>query len=259
MFTCLRTRPIRRGSCKMHFGWPGKEILLKSMIEPTIEYTADGSPTLLHPQTGESYHSMSGAVGESLHVFIDNGLCEAAKGGKKHISIFEMGFGSGLNAWLTLDYARTSSIDIEYSAVEKYPVKRSVAGLLDYTDDPLFAELHKAPWGVRSRITDNFSLLKTECGLESMVFDATFDLVYYDAFAPESQPELWTAEIFRRFFVSLADGGLLVTYSAKGSVKQALRDAGFQVRRRQGALGKRHMVVAVKPTGGQSAVRDINS
>lgn len=216
-------------------------------ITPEIEYTDDGTQTMRHPLIGERYHSTRGAVGEAMHVFILNGLKEVADCGKRHIRVFEMGFGSGLNAWLTLDFARRNGLTIDYRAVEKYPISPNAARELRYTNDALFMELHNSEWNRQARICECFELTKTEGDLAYLTFDTIFDLIYYDAFAPESQPELWTTEIFGRFFDSLDDGGLLVTYSAKGTVKEALRGVGFEVKRKQGALGKRHMVAARKP------------
>ncbi len=161
-----------------------------------------------------------------------------------------MGFGTGLNAWLTLKYVLENGITAEYHAVENYPVDTAMAAELHYTDDPLFMELHTAPWNEQVRITPSFVLTKTCGDLTGMEFgtvDGTgYGLVYFDAFAPDVQPELWTEEVFSKLYNAMALGGILVTYSAKGSVKQALRNAGFRVERLAGALGKRHMLRAVK-------------
>ena len=121
------------------------------------------------------------------------------------------------------------------------------AAQLSYGADRLFMALHEAPWNVPARITERFRIRKVETSLQDYEFDTTFDLVYFDAFAPDTQPELWTADVFRRIFDILSEGGLLVTYSAKGTVKRNLREAGFDVKRLPGALGKRHMVRAVRP------------
>lgn len=212
-------------------------------INPSIEKTADGSDTLRHPVTGDTYHSLRGALGESLHVFIDSGL-SAVK--KSTISVLEVGFGSGLNAWLTLEYAERRGITVEYTGVELYPVDIATASRLTYTDDPLFMELHESPWEVPAPITSYFTLIKTGTDFAATEFNRTFDIVYFDAFAPDTQPELWTADIFSKLHNAINPGGILVTYSAKGSVKRALREAGFEVERLPGALGKRHMLRAIK-------------
>ena len=136
-----------------------------------------------------------------------------------------------------------------YPALEPYPVDPRTAAQLSYGADRLFMALHEAPWNVPARITERFRIRKVETSLQDYEFDTTFDLVYFDAFAPDTQPELWTADVFRRIFDILSEGGLLVTYSAKGAVKRNLREAGFDVKRLPGALGKRHMVRAVRPVG----------
>lgn len=205
--------------------------------------TADGSQTLRHPHTGETYHSVNGAVEESMHVFVGNGF-ETFEGG--HARILEMGFGSGLNALLTLHAAGQTGRSVDYTAIELYPVPAEVAGAMAYASDPLFMQLHEAPWNELRQITPWFRLTKIHGDLADTHFDTIFDLVYFDAFAPDSQPELWTEDIFRSIFAILAPGGALLTYSAKGEVKRALRAAGFEVRRLAGAPGKRHMVKAVK-------------
>ena len=189
------------------------------MIRPIIEPTEDGTPTLRHPVFGDTYHSTRGATGESMHVYIRQGF---AASGLPHVRLLEVGFGSGLNAWLTARAAFFMNRTVAYTALEPYPVDPRTAAQL-------------------SRIR------KVETSLQDYEFDTTFDLVYFDAFAPDTQPELWTADVFRRIFDILSEGGLLVTYSAKGTVKRNLREAGFDVKRLPGALGKRHMVRAVRP------------
>lgn len=211
---------------------------------PEIEKTADGSDTLRHPVTGETYHSSRGALGESLHVFIENGL-KAVPG--KEISVLEMGFGSGLNAWLTLDHARHNGLSVDYTAVELYPVPSEIAALLNYTTDPIFIALHNAPWEEPTEMCPGFRLTKKQADFASSEFTRKFDVVYFDAFAPDTQPELWTAAVFSQLRNAIKPGGILVTYSAKGSVKRALRETGFDVHRLPGALGKRHMLRAIKP------------
>lgn len=217
-------------------------------ITPYIETTQDGSATLRHPALGETYHSLRGAVGESMHVFIRHGLEFAAAhfgdapgdGGALHI--FEVGFGSGLNAWLTLEYARRHGLSVEYTAVEMFPVDTDTALRLGYTDDPLFRAMHDAPWDTPVQITDGFTLCKTEADFTQFVPRGPIDLVFFDAFAPDVQPGLWAPGRFSALHEAMTPGAVLVTYSAKGIVKQNLREAGFEVHRLPGALGKRHML-----------------
>jgi hypothetical protein len=256
---------------------------------PTIETTDDGSATLRSPLHGDTYHSLRGAVGEARHVFIEAGflarehncqsdfssereLCDAVEGvcegaysnvcdrvdseikeAELPLSrkILEMGFGTGLNAWLTLEAAERTGRRVEYTAVELYPVPVEIASRLDYTSDPRFAALHAAPWDEWTEPAEGFRLLKLHGDVAGVLaksdFSAIFDLVYWDAFAPDTQPGLWTEEIFARVFEATAPGGVLVTYSSKGDVRRALQAAGFAVERLPGALGKRHMLKAVKP------------
>lgn len=218
-------------------------------IHPAIEPTEDGSPTLRHPVFGETYHSLHGAVAEARHVFIAGGLKRCPL---PHVHILEAGFGSGLNAWLTLREAEESGRTVWYTAVEAYPVDIRTAEALRYADDPLFGALHRAPWGEPTEITPRFRLEKRAEDLVFARMDAIFDIIYFDAFAPDTQPELWTEGLFRKLFAQTAPGGALVTYSAKGTVKRALRAAGYEVTRLPGAPGKRHMVRAVRPRKNES-------
>lgn len=213
------------------------------MIQPRILTTDDGSQTLESPISGDTYHSVRGAVGESMHIYIREGFSSLPL---SHIRILEVGFGSGLNAWLTARAATEQNRTVYYETIERYPIDPQIATRLEYAQDPLFTKLHRAAWNHPVTINDRFVLKKRELSLEDCRFDTTFDLIYFDAFAPDTQPELWTATIFRRLYEALSDGGVLVTYSAKGSVKEHLRSAGFTVKRRPGALGKHHMVRATK-------------
>ncbi len=212
---------------------------------PTVEITEDGSATLRTPLGDVTYHSTRGAVGESRHVFIGNGLLQT---GCDPVRILEAGFGTGLNAWLTYLEAARQGRAVEYTAVEFYPVPAEVVAQLNYTDDPRFTAMHAAKWDARTAISDSFNLHKVRADLAVMDFSGSFDLVYYDAFAPDTQPELWTEEIFSKIYSAMSDGGILVTYSAKGDVKRVLRSAGFIIERLPGALGKHHMLRARKPS-----------
>ncbi len=215
---------------------------------PEIITSDDGSHTLRHPSLGDTYHSTRGAVGEAQHVFIEAGF-DRVPGPEKRI--FEMGFGSGLNALLTLKRAIKTGCRVTYHAVETDPVPMEIVRQLNYitADDPLypaFLAMHEAAWNEPVEIHPAFTLKKHAESLLSTELDATFDIVYFDAFAPETQPELWSETVFRKLFERTAPEGILVTYSAKGEVKQALRAAGWEVGRLPGALGKRHMVRATK-------------
>lgn len=224
------------------------------LLRPVPERTEDGSFTLLHPVLGDRYHSARGAVGEALHVYIGAGFDYAEERAAKErpLRIFEMGFGSGLNALLTLKRAQEKGWAVEYHAVEKYPVEPEVVLRLGYVspEEGLYApfrRMHEAAWDRETYVADRFVLKKYRSSLEEARPEGTFDLVYFDAFAPDTQPELWTPPVFGKIYARLKPGGVLVTYSAKGTVKQALRNAGFEVVRLPGALGKRHMLRALRP------------
>ncbi|MCC8036495.1 MAG: tRNA (5-methylaminomethyl-2-thiouridine)(34)-methyltransferase MnmD [Rikenellaceae bacterium] len=212
-------------------------------ITPQISVTADGSPTLIAPSGGYTYHSVNGAVTESRHVFIRNGLelC-----GGQNIAVLEAGLGSGINAWLTAVFAEDTGRKIDYRAVELHPVDPSVVDGSGFPDDPLFRAIHSARWDTGQKLSDNFTITKVYGDLAGMVFDVKFDLIYFDMFAPDTAPHLWSQEIFANIAGAANPGAALVTYSAKGDVKRALRAAGFEVERLPGAPGKRHMLRAVK-------------
>lgn len=210
-----------------------------------IEPTADGSPTLRHPVFGDTYHSLRGAVGEARHVFIEAGLNAwiAANPSAGAVRILEVGFGSGLNCLLT---ARYSPLEVHYTGIELYPLDEATWRALDYASDPLFASLHEAPWEAPTPVAPGFTLEKRRTDLVACNFGATFDIVYMDAFAPDTQPEMWTQAVFEKLHAATAPHAVLTTYCAKGEVKRAMRAAGFQVERLPGALGKRHMLRARK-------------
>lgn len=210
-----------------------------------IEITADGSHSLRHSLLGELYHSDRGAVGESMHVFINAGFCHVAQH-KSRISLFEIGFGTGLNAWLTMQKAAEMGVDVDYYCVELYPIELDTAAALNFTNDTSFLDLHRAVWDTSIQISDSFRLTKHLCDFTQYDFKQRFDVVYYDAFAPEVQPELWDEILFLRLYSVMNASGVITTYTAKGVVKQAMRSAGFMVQRLAGALGKRHMLRAIK-------------
>lgn len=210
--------------------------------------TEDGSLTLRHEVLGELYHSDRGALGEAEHVYIRAGFDTAQP--KSEISVFEVGFGTGLNCYLTYKEALARRQQVDYRAIELYPIELDTARGLGYTTDPIFALLHEWPWDEEPHAINGFSLTKYRADLSAFDFSPLaerFDVIYFDAFAPDVQPDLWSERVMRQMSMILRPGGALVTYSAKGAVKQALRAAGFKVYRLPGALGKRHMVRALKP------------
>lgn len=220
-------------------------------MEAKLKLTGDGSHTLFVPELGEHYHSVFGAIQESQHVFFDAGFSYAIDG-KLEIHLLEIGFGTGLNALLTL--IKKGDAPVHYAAVEAFPLAPEMTGKLNYPSlfghpdaEAIFRKLHDAPWGDDTAISSTFNLLKIHTTLQAFRPGAKkFNLIYFDAFAPEVQPELWTAEVFRKMHTALADGGVLVTYSVKGIVKRALKEAGFTIEKLTGPPGKRHMLRAIK-------------
>lgn len=219
-----------------------------------IFLTQDGSPSLFHERLGVSYHSKYGAWRETQHVFIDAGLRLAALD-QPNLSILDVGFGTGLNAYATFQLAQQQTYTLDYVALEAYPLDRSTLAELDYPnrlgwqsrERKLWDDLHAASWDAAipfSSGTTPHTLHKRRAYLEDLAEVNRFDLVYYDAFAPEAQPELWTAERFAQVARALRAGGILVTYCAKGQVKRDLRAVGFDVEALPGPPGKREMTRA---------------
>jgi tRNA U34 5-methylaminomethyl-2-thiouridine-forming methyltransferase MnmC len=215
--------------------------------------TQDGSHTVFSGEFNESYHSKYGAVQESRHVFIEAGLFFKSIQ-QREIKILEMGFGTGLNALLTFLEAARLGLAIRYEAVEAYPLPVEFHGQLNYPEllgneqlTEVFQQIHQAEWEKEIPISDPFCLLKHRERFEEFEPSTGFDLVYFDAFAPTVQPELWSLEMMRKMFAALKPGGLMVSYCAKGAFKRALKDAGFKVEALQGPPGKREMTRAIKP------------
>jgi tRNA U34 5-methylaminomethyl-2-thiouridine-forming methyltransferase MnmC len=201
--------------------------------------TADGSFTLFIPEVEETYHSTHGAVQESMHVFIENGLkaCD-----KESIRVLEVGLGTGLNAVLTLQHA-TKKID--YCALEPYPLSKEILNELSAIHSDQFEmKFHVSNAGEWISLQENFSFIRMEVGLEEFSSEEKFDVIYYDAFGPRVEPGLWTLERMQQCFDLLNDGGVLVTYCAKGEVRRNLQAAGFVVERLAGPPGKREMLRA---------------
>lgn len=222
-------------------------------MQRSIVTTRDGSHTISIPAMQVTYHSIHGAIQESEHVFIHAGLEHVSFSTDKPLRIFEMGFGTGLNALLTLAWAIDHKKNIDYTAIEPFPLENEETRTLNYagqldnvTLQTDFEKIHAAGWDELVLINDHFSLRKIKDSLEAVRFDSSFDLIYYDAFAPTAQPELWTEEIFSKLFKATNEGGVLVTYCSKSVVQRAMRAAGWQVEKIPGPHGKREMVRATR-------------
>lgn len=223
-------------------------------VKPKIELTADGSHTLFIPELDEHYHSVNGAVQESTHVFIQAGLYHCKK---DTINILEIGFGTGLNAFLTLLATKNTTRKIHYNGLELHPLPKSIIDKLNYSekyqniDKDLYNKLHDVAWNKEVEILPNFHLSKIECDFTQFDFTSlqtTFDLIYFDAFAPDKQPEMWTQNIFDSLYSVSNQDGILVTYCAKGMVRRMMQQAGYTTERLPGPPGKREMLRAVSST-----------
>lgn len=231
-------------------------------MQRRIITTADGSKTIQIEEWNEQYHSIHGAIQEANHVYIKHGLLfcfdlrksrETLSERPNALSILEIGFGTGLNAFLTLLKADKHKTKIHYVGVEAFPISDHEMHALQYVealqvDDKTkrFEEMHKIPWGIDQRLTPYFTLQKQQKLFEDIQNKNQFDLVYFDAFGARVQPELWKEAIFKIMFEALKTDGVLVTYAAKGSVRRALQAVGFTIEKLQGPPGKREMLRARK-------------
>lgn len=217
--------------------------------------TKDGSNTISIPEMNVTYHSHHGAIQESMHVYINAGLKYAADMLEMtDIFIFEMGFGTGLNALLTLIEAEKEQRKIHYTTVELFPLQADEIILLNYFEQlqskdlkPVFQQLHQCEWEKDISISPFFTLKKIRIDLFNLSTYQPFNLIYYDAFAPSAQPHLWTKDVFEKLYNMLLPGGILVTYCSKSDVRRAMQAAGFIVKKIQGPRGKREMVRCRKP------------
>ena len=215
-----------------------------------IIQTSDGSTTIQIPEWNEQYHSIHGAIQEAYHVFIKKGL-EVIPTHKT--SILEVGFGTGLNSFITFLEAQNNNLFIDYVGVDAYPVSKEEIEKLNYVSQlnashssEIFKTFHACSWDEKHQIAPNFSLLKRKQFFSEIEDEGIFDLIYFDAFGARVQPKLWTEEMFIKMFKALKFEGILVTYSAKGSVRRAMLSAGFTVERLVGPKGKREMLRARK-------------
>lgn len=208
-----------------------------------IEQTADGSATLFVPELNEHYHSVKGARTESQHIFIDMGL-KASEAVEPYI--LEVGFGTGLNALLTLETAEAAQRKVHYTGIELYPLSWEMIEPLGYSNNPLFKTLHIIPWEEDTIITPCFTLRKVQANFTTFTTNRLFDIIYFDAFAPEKQPEMWSQELFDRLHVIMSEKGILTTYCAKGVVRRMLQTAGFTVERLPGPPGGKREILRAR-------------
>lgn len=234
-----------------------------------IKITDDGSNTLFVPELNESYHSVHGSIQESNHIFIQNGLKHCLK---NSVKVLEIGFGTGLNTFLTLletihsdhfmmdannntndiIYQKNAIQKVNYTTVELYPVEVEKALQLNFPEmigkrtRSWFEEIHTSEWNKPVQITENFTLTKILTDYTKKDFSEKFDVIYFDAFSPEKQPEMWSEEVFKKLYLCCDENASLVTYCAKGMVRRILQSVGFRVERLPGPKGKREILRAVK-------------
>ena len=215
-----------------------------------LEQTADGSYTLYVPELDEHYHSVKGALTESQHIFIDMGLKHSTVPSPR---ILEIGLGTGLNCFLTLLTAEETERHIHYTGIERYPLDMETISKLDYPSlihkghETDYFAIHQTPWEKDVELSPWFTLHKLKGDFTCYTFDKGYDIIYFDAFAPEKQPEMWEQSLFDKLYHVLNEGGILTTYCAKGVVRRMLQTAGFKVERLPGPPGgKREILRATK-------------
>ena len=215
-----------------------------------IIQTLDGSTTIHIAEWDECYHSKHGAIQEAQHVFIKNGLSLFKN---QKVAILEIGFGTGLNAFITLLEAKRMQQTIEYVGVEAYPISADEVLKMNYVtelnatkESAIFHRMHESDWGEKIVLNDDFTLTKRKQFFEEIDDENIFDLIYFDAFGYRVQPELWSTAIFEKMFNALRKNGVLVTYAARGVVKRSMIEVGFTVEKLEGPPGKREMFRASK-------------
>jgi tRNA U34 5-methylaminomethyl-2-thiouridine-forming methyltransferase MnmC len=219
-------------------------------LKREIIQTKDGSTTIHLEEWNESYHSKHGAIQEAKHVFIKNGLSLFKN---KTLSILEIGFGTGLNAFISFLEAQKMDQTIDYVGVEAYPVAPEEILSMNYVDEleaqnqlAVFEQMHQCNWEEKTVLSNNFSLTKRKQFFQDIDDVAQFDLIYFDAFGYRVQPELWSTAIFQKMYDALKENGVLVTYAARGVVKRSMIEVGFKVEKLEGPPGKREMFRAFK-------------
>ncbi|MDP4237940.1 MAG: tRNA (5-methylaminomethyl-2-thiouridine)(34)-methyltransferase MnmD [Bacteroidota bacterium] len=218
-------------------------------MQTELKVTEDGSHTLFVPEIDECYHSTHGAIQESQHIFIEAGLKQCPK---PEIRVLEIGFGTGLNAFLTFLEAGRSGKQVHYTSLERYPVSVEKALQLNYPEELVpgerraFEQMHVSAWNAPVQVNDYFSLEKIETDFTRFDFTGMYDVIYFDAFSPEKQPEMWSRELFEKIYTHCYPGAILTTYCAKGMVRRVMQAAGFTVERLPGPPGKREILRGIK-------------
>lgn len=216
-------------------------------MDRKIVITGDGSPTLFVPGLDEHYHSTHGAVNESMHVFIEKGLMGVDK---TDVAILEVGFGTGLNALLTLLYCQGRTVS--YHGYELFPLSAQEVNLLNFSDSSVakhahvLTKMHQLPWGIEVLVEPHFALTKINAKIQELAVQDRYDLVYFDAFAPNKQSDMWTEDVFKRVYSAMKRNSVLTTYCAKGEVRRIMQRVGFAVERVPGPPLKKEMLVAFK-------------
>lgn len=219
-------------------------------MEREIIQTLDGSTTIHLKEWDECYHSKHGAIQEAQHVFIKNGLSLFPN---QSVSILEIGFGTGLNAFISFLESSKLNQSINYVGVEAYPVNATEVLAMNYVDElnaksqkEVFEKMHESKWNEKIELTSEFELIKRKQFFDEIDDIEQFDLIYFDAFGYRVQPELWSTAIFQKMYTALRPGGKLVTYAARGVVKRSMIEVGFTVEKLPGPPGKREMFRASK-------------
>lgn len=216
-----------------------------------IVETSDGSHSIYLKEMDEHYHSKHGAIAESQHIFVLNGMLSKASE-KKEFSIFEVGMGTGLNVLTTLIEALQSNLKIAYHTIEAYPVNWEEVQLLNYTkklgvESSILEQIHLGEWDKEHNLSENFTFKKYHHDVLNFTHQLSYDVIYFDAFAPEKQEEMWSEEVFKALYEALNKDGILVTYCVKGEVRRRLQSLGFAVEKLSGPVGgKREMCRAIK-------------
>lgn len=221
-------------------------------MQHELKITGDGSPTIYVPDLDEHYHSIYGAYNESMHVFIQNGLYHLIHAGKNELNILEIGLGTGLNLLLTYREILNAEIKIQYHALEPFPLEQEIIDKMHFKipgfdeSERIFKKIHLAPFDEIISISTQFEFKKIKSRLEDFNPEIKYDLIYFDAFGPRVQPEIWSLENFKKLFEATNAGGMLVTYCSKGDVRRTMQAAGYIVEKLAGPPHKREMLRACK-------------